>query len=83
MVQPNKQLITSRFRFCIEVQGGTNNKSVPFKVTAAWVGPQPNEKNKAAADMTNPDFKTWSVRIAFVYRLYLCVISEQVANKAS
>ena len=46
-------------RFCIEVQGGTNNKSVPFKVTSAWVGPQPNERNKAAADITNPDFNHW------------------------
>ena len=44
----------------LEVQDGTNNKAVPFKVTAAWIGPHPNEKNKESMAMAgNPVFVKW------------------------
>ena len=53
-------LISETDRFRVEVQGGTNNKSVPFKIVSAWIGPQPSDKNKeAAADMRNPAFAKW------------------------
>ena len=44
----------------LEVQDGTNNKAVPFKVTAAWIGPHPHEKNKESMAMAgNPVFVKW------------------------
>lgn len=47
-------------KFNIEVQGGTNNKSVPYSVTSAWIGPQPNDKGKdCPQDMMNKDFCVW------------------------
>ena len=44
-------LIKDGDKFCVEVADGTNNKSVPFKVTSAWIGPHPHEKNKESAAM--------------------------------
>ena len=44
----------------VEVQDGTNNKAVPFKVISAWIGPHPNEKNKESMAMAgNPVFVRW------------------------
>jgi len=53
-------LINDSDKFCIEIQDGTNNKSVPYKVTSAWIGPHPHEKNKESAAMAgNPHFMKW------------------------
>jgi len=44
----------------LEVQGGTNNKAVPCKVTSAWIGPHKSEKNKESVAMAgNPVFMKW------------------------
>jgi len=44
----------------LEVQGGTNNKAIPCKVTSAWIGPHKNEKNKESVAMSgNPVFVSW------------------------
>ncbi len=47
--------------FCVELQGGTDNATVQYKVVAAWVGPRPADRNKAAdvATPTNPAFVAW------------------------
>ena len=53
-------LIQDGDKFCVEVADGTNNKAVPFKVTSAWLGPHPHEKNKESAAMAgNPHFSRW------------------------
>ena len=53
-------LITENDRLRIEVQDGTNNKAVPFKVTSAWIGPHPHEKNKESVAMAgNLYFVKW------------------------
>ena len=53
-------LIVDGDKFCVEVADGTNNKAVPYKVTSAWIGPHPHEKNKEAAAMAgNPHFMKW------------------------
>lgn len=45
-------------RFNIEVRHGTNNKSVPFQVSHAWVGPHPEDKQKVVSE-NDPDFQKW------------------------
>ena len=53
-------LINETDRLRIEVQDGTNNKAVPFKVTSAWIGPHPHEKNKESVAMAgNLYFVKW------------------------
>lgn len=53
-------LIMDGDKFCVEVADGTNNKAVPYKVTSAWIGPHPHEKNKESAAMAgNPHFMKW------------------------
>ncbi|TRY78326.1 hypothetical protein TCAL_15357 [Tigriopus californicus] len=45
-------------RFNIEVRHGTNNKSVPFQVSHAWVGPHPEDKQRVVSE-SDPDFQKW------------------------
>ncbi len=57
------------------VQDGTNNKAVQFKVTAAWVGPHPNDRNrKAGATVDNPIFTKWLREHSLTLEQFLCVV---------
>lgn len=68
-------LITEHDRFCVEVQDGTNNKAVQFKVTAAWVGPHPNDRNrKAGAMVDNPIFSKWLREHSLTLDKFLSVV---------
>ena len=71
-------LIRDGDKFCVEVADGTNNKAVPFKVTSAWIGPHPHEKNKESAAMAgNPHFMKWCQGHGLTVDLFRQVIAGE------
>lgn len=71
-------LIKDGDKFCVEVADGTNNKAVPFKVTSAWIGPHPHEKNKESAAMAgNPHFMKWCKEHGLSVDLFRQVIAGE------
>ena len=71
-------LIRDGDKFCVEVADGTNNKAVPFKVTSAWIGPHPHEKNKESAAMAgNPHFMKWCSGHGLTVDLFRQVIAGE------
>merc|ERR1719471_1869497 len=71
-------LIKDGAKFCVEVADGTNNKAVPFKVTSAWIGPHPHEKNKESAAMAgNPHFMKWCRDLGLSVDLFRQVIAGE------
>ena len=71
-------LIKDGAKFCVEVADGTNNKAVPFKVTSAWIGPHPHEKNKESAAMAgNPHFMKWCRDLGLTVDLFRQVIAGE------
>ena len=76
-------LIMDGDKFCVEVADGTNNKAVPYKVTAAWIGPHPHEKNKEAAAMAgNPHFMKWLKEHGLTVDLFRQVIAGEAPMRA-
>ena len=71
-------LIQDGDKFCVEVADGTNNKAVPYKVTSAWIGPHPHEKNKESAAMAgNPHFMKWCKEHGLTVDLFRQVIAGE------
>ena len=71
-------LIKDGAKFCVEVADGTNNKAVPFKVTSAWIGPHPHEKNKESAAMAgNPHFMKWCKELGLTVDIFRQVIAGE------
>ena len=63
----------------LEVQGGTNNKAVPYKVTSAWIGPHKNEKNKESVAMPgNPLFVSWLAKHSLTVEQFLQVVKGEM-----
>ena len=62
MTQPQTCDVLLNMALFLEIVGGTNNKSIPYHVRSAWIGPRPDDrhrgevKNKMAENVT---FKQW------------------------
>ena len=56
-------VVQLREEYNVELVGGTNNKSVPYSVRAAWIGSRPSTVNKDSSSINeNPIFKSWLTR---------------------